>query len=292
MSSVKSDAETSRAARMNPATLSAQEYASFCQFLEQACGIVLGNNKHYLVTSRLNRLTEEFNFDSLGAMLKALNEGRDKTLQERIVDAMTTNETSWFRDTYPFEMLRKSILPELAKHNKPVRIWSAASSTGQESYSISMTVSEFQQANPGALKGRVEIVGTDISPSVVRDARQGKYDELSMGRGLSPERRARFFTDQGDGGWLVRPEIKARTRFTELNLLKSYALLGRFDIIFCRNVLIYFSSEMKQDILGRMAKALNPGGYLFLGGSESPSGYSRDFEMQRLPEGVVYRLKG
>lgn len=291
MSAVSSDNNKVQGVRLNQPALSTQEYEKFRQFLEQACGIVLGDNKHYLVTSRLNRLTEEFSFDSLGSMLKALNEGRNKALQERVVDAMTTNETSWFRDTYPFEMLRKSILPELARHNQPLRIWSAASSTGQEAYSISITVSEFQLANPGALKGRVEIVGTDISPSVVRDAREGKYDELSMARGLSAERRQKYFIDQGDGGWLVRPEIRARTRFTELNLLKSYALLGRFDIIFCRNVLIYFSSELKQDILERMARVLNPGGYLFLGGSESPSGYSQEFEMCRLPEGVVYRLK-
>ncbi len=272
--------------------LSSQDYDAFRHFLEEASGIVLGDNKHYLVTSRLNRLTEEFRFESLGALLEALRQGRDRKLQERVVDAMTTNETSWFRDTYPYEMLKNSILPELARRKvNPLRIWSAASSTGQEAYSISMVIHEFQQANPGALPGRVEIVGTDISASVVAQARQGRYDDLSMARGLTPERKSRFFTDNGDGSWSVKPEIKARTRFTELNLLKSYALLGRFDIIFCRNVLIYFSSELKTDILDRMAQVLNPGGYLFLGGSETPSGYSRAYEMVRFPEGVVYRKK-
>jgi len=272
--------------------LSSQDYEAFRRFLEEASGIVLGDNKHYLVTSRLNRLTEEFRFESLGALLEALRQGRDRKLQERVVDAMTTNETSWFRDTYPYEMLKNSILPELAQRKvNPLRIWSAASSTGQEAYSISMVIHEFQQANPGALPGRVEIVGTDISASVVAQAQEGRYDDLSMARGLTPERKQRFFTDNGDGSWSVKTEIKARTRFTELNLLKSYALLGRFEIIFCRNVLIYFSSELKTDILDRMAQVLNPGGYLFLGGSETPSGYSRAYEMVRFPEGVVYRKK-
>jgi len=273
--------------------LSDADYDAFRKILEDACGIVLGENKHYLVTSRLNRLSEELSYPSLSAMLDKLRQGGDVKLKQRIVDAMTTNETSWFRDRYPFEMLKKSLLPELGKQKiSPLRIWSAASSTGQEIYSISMTIHEFKQANPGMLNGRVEIVGTDISPTVIKTARDAKYDELSMGRGLSDERRQRFFIDNKDGGWTVKPEVCAGTRFTELNLLNSYTLLGRFDIIFCRNVLIYFSSELKTDILDRMAKVLKPGGLLFLGGSESPTGYSKAYEMVRYPEGVVYRLKG
>jgi len=273
--------------------LSDADYDAFRKILEDACGIVLGENKHYLVTSRLNRLSEELSYPSLSAMLDKLRQGGDVKLKQRIVDAMTTNETSWFRDRYPFEMLKNSLLPELAKQKiNPLRIWSAASSTGQEIYSISMTIHEFKQANPGALNGRVEIVGTDISPTVIKTARDAKYDELSMGRGLSAERRQQFFIDNKDGGWTVKPEICAGTRFTELNLLNSYTLLGKFDIIFCRNVLIYFSSELKTDILDRMAKVLKPDGLLFLGGSESPTGYSKAYEMVRYPEGVVYRLKG
>ena len=268
------------------------DYDYFCSFLEDKCGIVLGNNKHYLVTSRLTRLTEEFSYSDLSELLADLKKGLNRKLQEKVVDAMTTNETSWFRDNYPFEMLKNSIFPELAKTvNGNIRIWSAASSTGQEAYSISMATSEFQQKNPGLLGNNVEIVGTDISPSVVKTAREAKYDELSLGRGLSAERREKFFIDHNDGGWSVRSEIRSRTRFSEMNLMGSFALLGKFDMIFCRNVLIYFSSEMKSDILSRMAQCLKPGGYLFLGGSESPTGYSQAYEMVRLPEGVVYRLK-
>jgi chemotaxis protein methyltransferase CheR len=277
---------------VNQTVLSQSDYDAFQAYLETACGIVLGNNKHYLVTSRLNRLTDEFTFPSLSELLANLQRGNDKRLRESVINAMTTNETSWFRDTYPFEMLKKSIFPELVKQKpNPLRIWSAASSTGQESYSISMTTSEYQLTNPGAMPGRVEIVGTDISSRVVKSAREGKYDELSMARGLSEERKKRYFIDNKDGGWTINKDIGARTRFTELNLLTNYTLMGRFDIIFCRNVLIYFSSEMKTDILQRMAAILNPGGFLFLGGSESPTGYCNNFEMMRMPEGVVYRLR-
>ncbi len=276
---------------MSEPTLNKQQYDEFRDFLERTSAIVLGDNKHYLVTSRLNRLTREFSFPSLSAMLDALKREDNPVLKGRIIDAMTTNETSWFRDSYPYEILMEQLFPELGKKKSPLlRIWSSACSSGQESYSISMTISEFQQANPGALFSTCEIVATDISKSILQAAKAAQYEELSVIRGLSPERREKFFTHK-DNRWEVKPEIRQRVRFTELNLMQSYVLLGKFDIIFCRNVLIYFSSPMKTDILDRMAQLLNPGGYLILGGSESPTGYSRAFEMVRFPQGVIYRLR-
>ena len=276
---------------MDQSPIAVNEYDLFRRYLEDACGIVLGDNKHYLVTSRLKRVTEEFKFPSLSEMMSTLVKGNDRHLREKVIDAMTTNETMWFRDVYPFEILKKELLPELAQNKAPIRIWSAASSTGQEAYSISMTTSEFQLSNPGKLASSVEIVGTDISQTVVNQAKQGTYDELSVVRGLSTERRDKFFRKKDDK-WLITPDIMQRTRFTELNLLNNYALLGKFDIIFCRNVLIYFSSEMKKDILERMGQILKPGGTLILGGSESPTGYTKAFSMVRYPDGVVYRLNG
>ncbi len=271
--------------------ISKQEYEIFRDFLESACGIVLGENKHYLVTSRLNKLTHEFSYPDLGAMLTELKKNKNNKLKQRVVDAMTTNETMWFRDKYPFEMLQQIMLPELAKNRiKPIRIWSAACSSGQESYSISMTSSEFQMKNPGVLKTAVEIVATDISPSMLKMAKDAKYDKLSINRGLTEERRKRFFKEE-ENQWVANADICKRVRFTELNLTGSYALLGKFDIIFCRNVLIYFSSELKTDILVRMAKTLNPRGFILLGGSESPTGYCDAFDMVRTPLGVLYRLR-
>lgn len=274
---------------MDQSPIAVNEYDTFRRYLEDACGIVLGDNKHYLVTSRLKRVTEEFNFPSLSEMMNTLTKGNDRHLREKVIDAMTTNETMWFRDVYPFEIYKKELLNELAAKKAPVRIWSAASSTGQEAYSISMATSEYQQSNPGKLTSSVEIVGTDISQTVVNMAKLGRYDELSVVRGLSTERRDKFFKKDGDQ-WLIAPDIKQRTRFTELNLLNNYSLLGKFDIIFCRNVLIYFSSEMKKDILERMGQILKPGGTLILGGSESPTGYTKAFSMVRYSDGVVYRL--
>lgn len=274
---------------MDQSPIASNEYDLFRRYLEDACGIVLGENKHYLVTSRLKRVTEDFSFPNLSDMMTTLVKGNDRHLREKVIDAMTTNETMWFRDVYPFEILKKELLPELAKNKSPIKIWSAASSTGQEAYSISMTTSEFQQSNPGKLTSNVEIVGTDISQTVVNKAKLGRYDELSVVRGLSVERRDKFFSHK-DNQWSINRDIMQRTRFTELNLLNKYSLLGKFDIIFCRNVLIYFSSEMKKDILERMAEILKPGGTLILGGSESPTGYTKKFAMIRYPDGVVYRL--
>lgn len=275
---------------MSSNAIEPQDYEDFRLFLEKSCGLVLGDNKHYLVTSRLSRLMDEFSVASVSDLLRLLKSGTRAGLRARVIEAMTTNETYWFRDVFPFEILRERILPELGKRGvNPVKVWSAACSSGQEAYSVSMVVSELQQSRPGLLKD-VQIVGTDISTAIVNDARAATYDHLSVGRGLSPERRDRYFMRKDDR-WQVRPEIRARASFREFNLLDSYSLLGRFDIIFCRNVLIYFSPESKRDILNRMADILNPGGYLFLGASESMASYSDAFEMQRCNPGVVYRKR-
>ena len=270
--------------------LDPRDYEAFRLFLEQSSGLVLGENKHYLVTSRLSRLMAELTVESLGELLRLLQTGARPGLRERVIEAMTTNETYWFRDVFPFDILTHQLFPEFAKRVvNPVRIWSAACSSGQEAYSISMIWSEYLQHKPGGLKS-LQIVGTDISAAIVAEARAASYDSLAIGRGLSEARRNRFFTEQGNR-WQVKPEVRERASFREFNLLDSYALLGRFDIIFCRNVLIYFSAENKRDILSRMAQALNPGGYLFLGASESMSNYSNAFETVRCNPGVVFRKR-
>lgn len=254
---------------------------------------MLGDNRHYLVSSRLHRVMQENKLASLDELLNMLRRGPNSGLREVVIDAMTTNETYWFRDGYPFEVLKQKIYPELAAQRGragPLRIWSAACSSGQEAYSISIATQEWRMGNPGQLPGDVQIVGTDISPSVLRQAKDGRYDEAAIRRGVSPERQQRFFRKLGDE-WEVRPEVKARATFREANLLANYSILGRFDVIFCRNVLIYFSNELKRDIINRMAKILSPGGYLFLGSSESISAHSDAFEMVRCNPGVVYRLR-
>jgi chemotaxis protein methyltransferase CheR len=272
-------------------SISARDYDSFRQFLEEACGIVLGDNKQYLVASRLNRLLRELEIGSVGELIDRINKQPRSGLRESIIDAMTTNETFWFRDNHPYQVLKDLILPELAKKRPgQVRVWSAACSSGQEPYSISMILSEYQQSRPGSLSSNVQIVGTDISPTMLKSAKSGIYDALALSRGLSPERKKRFFKQEGDV-WQVNQDIRSRVQFSELNLMNSYTPLGKFDIVFCRNVLIYFSSELKRDILRRIAQVLQPGGYLFLGSTETIASYSDDFETVRHGGGIVYQLK-
>ena len=271
-------------------TITSQDYQAFSTFLEETSGIVLGDNKQYLVTSRLNRLIIEHNIESFNLLMQRLKV--DGVLRQRIMDAMTTNETSWFRDSYPFDILKEKLLPELAK-NQPsqIRIWSAACSTGQEPYSLSMMTQEYLQSKPGSLPmDSIQILGTDISPTVLENARLACYEGVVVSRGLSAERKARFFRES-NCCWTVNQDIKRRVTFREMNLMQNYAILGKFDIIYCRNVLIYFSTELKRDILARMAKCLNPGGHLILGGSESISNYSEDFNLVRWRNGVIYQLK-
>ena len=267
------------------------EYARFRKFLEDACGILLGDNKQYLVTSRLNKILREHDISGLDELVGKIDRPGRSDLRDLVVEAMTTNETSWFRDNHPYRTLEDRLLPELAKLKKnPVRIWSAACSSGQEPYSISMVYQDFQMKNPGLMPATLQIVATDISPAILKAAGLGRYDGLAMARGIPQEKKDRYFRQVGDE-WEVNPQVKSRVQFRELNLLQSYALLGKFDIIFCRNVLIYFSTDLKRDILSRMAQSLNRGGYLFLGGSESLTGISDRFDMIRHNGGVIYQLK-
>ncbi|MBB5320408.1 CheR family methyltransferase [Marinobacter oulmenensis] len=273
------------------AEITPQEYEAFKTFLQDACGILLGDNKQYLVKSRLRRILEENSLNSLGELLERLKRPGRSNLKEVVIDAMTTNETLWFRDNHPFRILQEKLLPEFAerKNNQPLRIWSAACSTGQEPYSVAMVTEEFRRNRPGRLRD-VKIVATDISKSVLEVARRGEYEMLAIGRGLSPERQKQFFASSANGGWQIKPQIKSMVEFKELNLLERY-LLGKFDVILCRNVLIYFSADLKKDILTRLHASLNPDGYLILGASESLNGLSHLYEMVQCHPGIIYRKK-
>ncbi|USD40458.1 protein-glutamate O-methyltransferase [Vibrio sp. SCSIO 43135] len=275
---------------MTAITISDQEYRDFSRFLESQCGIVLGDSKQYLVRSRLSPLVTKFKVGSLSDLLRDVVTGRNRELRVAAVDAMTTNETLWFRDTYPFQVLSEKLLPEIAANKRPIKIWSAASSSGQEPYSMAMTVLETQQRKPGMLPN-VSITATDISASMLDMCRAGVYDNLALGRGLSPERRRTFFEDAGDGRMKVKDNVKRLVNFRPQNLMESYALLGKFDIVFCRNVLIYFSPDMKSQVLNQIANSLNPGGYLLLGASESLTGLTDRFDMVRCNPGIIYKLK-
>ena len=193
---------------------------------------------------------------------------------------------------YPFEILVNRVFEEYKNETRPLKIWSSACSSGQEPYSIAMSYLEYKAKNPGALKGGIKITATDISNKVLEQCARAEYDSLAIVRGLSPERRKKFF-DEGvkPGSSTLKDEVKQFVQFRHLNLLDSYALLGKFDIIFCRNVLIYFSANIKRQIIAQFRQALNPKGYLFLGASESISGLTDDFEMIRCNPGIIYKRK-
>jgi chemotaxis protein methyltransferase CheR len=268
---------------------SRKDFDSFRSYLERVCGILLGDNKEYLVSSRLRTIMEEQQLTNLSELVERIE--RNSQLREKVVDAMTTNETLWFRDAHPFRILREQLLPELSKEKRPIDIWCAASSTGQEPYSISIELEEYKRRNPGALSGE-RIIATDISPTALDIARRAEYEKLVLSRGMTDEYLKRYFKEVQEGRWKLNPEITNRVQYRSLNLLHTYSMLGRFDLVFCRNVLIYFSSDLKIDILRRMHAVLKPGGYLFLGASESLSGLSDLYEMRQCSPGIIYRKKG
>jgi len=260
-------------------------------FLKESAGIDLADNKQYLVTTRIRKILLDYELDSLSALLNRIQGRGDRNLHQKVIDAMTTNETFWFRDTYPFEYLTSTIFPELEKSARgPLRLWCAACSSGQEPYSISMVLDEYVKSSFGRSLP-LEITATDLSSEILEQAKKAIYDKLSIARGMSQQRLKQFFLPKADDMWAVRPEITQRVNFRPLNLKESFVTLGKFDVVFCRNVLIYFSAELKEDILRRIHASLKPGGYLFMGSSESLGRAGELFTMTHCNPGVVYVAK-
>jgi len=270
------------------------QYRRFATFIEEKCGIVLGVGKQYLVNSRLSTLLSKFRISNVDELInKAMENTPNNKIQDAVIDAMTTNETLWFRDTYPYTALEQFILPELAKKGKyPVRIWSAACSSGQEPYSIGIVVQEQMAKMIHVDPKQTQIIGTDLSPEMLNTCKLGQYDVHALSRGLSAERKAKFFKPTRNPNIMqIDPRVKSMVEFRPMNLLGSYALMGKFDVIFCRNVLIYFSNDVKADILRKLTMCLNPEGYLILGSTETLVGVADKYEMVRHSPGILYRLK-
>ena len=268
--------------------LSAAQYAVIHDFLERRVGIRLGPDKEYLVVSRLGRLLTCFGIAGFGELIERLSAADHGDLQTAVVDAMTTNETFWFRDSLHFRVLTDGILAETERTS--LRIWSAAASTGQEAYTVSISLQDAMQLGRVRRSLDYQIVGTDISATALAQAQAASYCGVSAARGLSDEQRRRYFRER-QGCIELLPLYRQRVSFRPFNLLQPFDLLGRFDVIFCRNVLIYFSQERKREIITRIARALHPGGHLFLGSTESMSGHQDLFEMRNLQGGLVYRLR-
>jgi chemotaxis protein methyltransferase CheR len=238
--------------------------------VRRRAGIVLTEDKGYLLETRLGPVLTKFKLASLGALGEKLRGSPGEALERAVVEALTTHESSFFRDGKPFEHLRGA-LPKLLALKAPgerARIWSAASSTGQEAYSVAMLAMEV--LGPAAVQ-RLEILGTDISGDVVGRAREGVFTQFEVQRGLPIRSLMAHFT-QEEGRWRVKPALRAMVRFEERNLLTDCAALGRFDVIFCRNVLIYFDAPTKTRVLEMLARQLAPSGVLYLGAAETVIG--------------------
>jgi chemotaxis protein methyltransferase CheR len=241
------------------------------QLLNRRSGLSLDAEKAYLAESRLQPLVQQLGLSGLGGLVKMLLSGAHEDLEREVVEAMTTNETFFFRDRVPFDNFRKVILPHLLearRDSRQIRIWCAACSSGQEPYSLAMLLDE---EAPRLAGWSIDILATDLSRAVVNAARQGVYAQFEVQRGLPIAQLLRYFRQDGER-WRINEHLRSRIRFNEFNLLSSYAALGRFDVIFCRNVLIYFDVPTKKDVLDRMAKVLAPDGFFIMGAAETVIG--------------------
>ncbi|NND90037.1 MAG: protein-glutamate O-methyltransferase CheR [Granulosicoccus sp.] len=248
--------------------------------------IVIDADMKYLVESRLTSLIRKSEFSTIGELVASLRKRRDPDLPVRVVEAMTTNETSFFRDGHPFETLCREVLPALAStHTDTLRIWCAACSTGQEAYTIAMAVHE----HCPELASRISILGTDLSAEVVAKAEAGRYSRLEVNRGLPVQFLTRYFVQQGLS-WEVTPRLRELVSFDRLNLIGDWHSLPRMDVIFLRNVLIYFDTDIKTQILRKAGKVLKPGGCLFLGLSETTLNLQTDYERVKTEKSHFFRI--
>ncbi|MEM7810070.1 MAG: protein-glutamate O-methyltransferase [Planctomycetota bacterium] len=262
-------------------------YQALAAFLLENSGLVLGDGKMYLVESRLTPICKQLGIDDLDALIARLRAG-DPGLSKLVVEAMTTNETSFFRDKGPFDELTGTLVPELLEKRRSerrLRIWCAAGSTGQEPYSIIMSLRE---KCPELAGWQIDLLATDIDSQAIAHAQEGVYTQFEVQRGLPIQLLVKYFS-QVDGGWQVKPELRDCVRWEQLNLLKPFHHVGDFDVIFCRNVLIYFNTDRKAEILGRMVHQVDEGGYLILGAAETVIGVTDVFKRYTECQSAVYR---
>jgi chemotaxis protein methyltransferase CheR len=252
------------------------DYDFLRKALKERSGLVLSADKQYLVESRLLPIARKAGFGNLGELVSALKHDDADVLMTTVVEAMTTNETFFFRDKTPFENFRAAVLPALLaarQGSRTIRIWCAAASTGQEPYSLAMALKEAESEVAG---WRIEIIATDLASVVLQRAQAGIYSHFEVQRGLPIQLLIKYFAKIGDM-WQIAPEIRAMVKFRQLNLLADFSALGTFDVIFCRNVLIYFDQETKISLLNRLGRITAGDGYLVLGAAETVVGLTESF---------------
>lgn len=246
-------------------------------FLKTRSGLVLSSDKQYLIESRLMPIVRKQGLNGITDLVARLRAPGAEVLATRVTEAMTTNESFFFRDKTPFDHFREVMMPALLKARatkRQIRIWCAAASTGQEPYSLAMILKEMAAQIAG---WRIEIIGTDLSGEVLERAKAGAYTQFEVQRGLPIQMLLKHFTQNGDQ-WIVSPEIRSMVHYRTLNLLNDFSALGQFDIVYCRNVLIYFDQPTKIDVLNRTARQLASDGYLLLGAAETVVGLTDAFK--------------
>ncbi len=264
------------------------------QYIQAITGIYLDQSKAYLFETRLSSIAEAYGCKSYQELHNKSRQEPSKKIEKEIIDAITTNETLFFRDKGPFELLQHKILPEVIDARatqstlKPrIKIWSAASSTGQELYSIAIIIKELLKDSSNYL---FTLLGTDISDAAVTQASYGKYNRFEIERGLDNKYLQKYFTLLGDS-WKIKDEIRAMANFKKINLLQPLTALGKFDIIFCRNVAIYFTLEDRKKLFNKLADSLADDGYLIIGSTESLTGVCPRFVPKRHLRSIFYQKK-
>lgn len=276
--------------------LSTDEFGMMRRYVEEQCGVSLGDDKAYLLETRLTELLGEQGCRTFHELYRKARADTGHALRDKIIDAITTRETYWFRDDMPFAILREVVLPALeaefrAGRKARARFWSAGCATGQEPYSVAMTILEYYRGHGWPRPEQCEIVASDISGAALFVARAGRYSAIDMSRGLPEALRDRFFSRQGTV-WCLSDSVKAMVQFFRLNLQEDFHQGGPYDVVLCRNVLIYFAEELKKRVLDGMHRALRSDGVLLLGAAESVSRYSGKFDFVKFGQsGMYYRAR-
>jgi chemotaxis protein methyltransferase CheR len=271
--------------------MTAQDFEFVCRLVRDRSAIVLEPGKEYLVEGRLTPIARQLELGSVSALVARLRTGPDNGLAARVVEAMATTETSFFRDLHPFETLRTAVLPDLIRRRageKRLEVWCAACSTGQEPYSLAILL---RQHFPDLAGWRVGILATDLSGEVLGRAREGRYTQLEVNRGLPAALLVKYFRQHGST-WELAEDVRRMVEFREMNLIRPWPPLPRLDLVFLRNVMIYFDVDTKKSILGRLARVLRPDGYLLLGGAETTLNLDDSFRRVESLKGGFYQLVG
>jgi chemotaxis protein methyltransferase CheR len=280
---------------MSAVTLKREELTVWSRYIHEISGISLDGTKGYLLETRLGGLLRETGSGSFSELYYKARADVSQVLRRRIIDAIATNETCFFRDSSPFELLQHKLVPDLIDRRSkagvrpiPIRIWSAACSTGQEAYSMGIVLKELL----GDLHGYdIRILGTDISDKAIAQASYARFSQLELDRGLPSDKVTKYFVKNSDR-WKIRDDVRALCTFRTMNLLDSFAFPTRFDMIFCRNVAIYFTDSDKIRLFRNIGKCLAPDGYLIIGATESITGLCPEFEPMRYLRSVFYQLRG